>query len=86
VILIPLFFYQRCFILFFFLFVWVRGTILLPLSRYDHVVWVVCSLLFPFYPKEVDDLIIGSSKVRFPEGGLFYETSSRNMQSVSVLC
>jgi len=52
-----------------FLFVWVRGT--LPWFRYDRWAWVVYSLLFLFYRQDMDDLIIGSSKVRFPEGGLF---------------
>jgi hypothetical protein len=66
-----------------FLSVCVRGTV--PRVRYDRIVRVVYSLLFPFYPTEVDDLIIASSKVRFIEGGLFYEMSSRNTQNVSVL-
>ena len=53
-----------------FLFVCVRGTI--SRHRYDRIVWVVCILLFLFYPKEVDDLIIGSTQLRFPEGGLYF--------------
>jgi hypothetical protein len=40
--------------------------------RYDCIVCVVCILLFLFYPKEVDDLIIGSSELRFPDGGLYF--------------
>ena len=61
----------------------VCGTI--PRFRYDRVVWVICCLLFLFYSKEMDNLIIRSSKVRFPESGLFYKLSSRNTQNVSVL-